>query len=96
MFLIGEAESVICNGKIILPAEFRLKKRRLLLMWKDNFTCFLGETKGALKFAASVDGPVSDVEIDAENRLPVSSGREGQKVHLYGCVSTLEIRLLDQ
>lgn len=95
MFLIGEAESAVHNGRIVLPAEYRLKKKRLLLMWKDDNTCFLGETKGALKFAAGTEGPVSDVEIDAENRLPLCSVEEGCRVRLRGCVSTLEIRLLD-
>ncbi|MDO4299459.1 MAG: hypothetical protein Q4C59_13450 [Lachnospiraceae bacterium] len=94
MFLIGEAGSVVHNGKIVLPSEYRLKKKKMLLMWKDDKTCFLGETKGALKFASGTEGAISDVEIDSENRLPVVSVKEGQKVRLSGCVSTLEIQLL--
>lgn len=94
MFLIGEAESAVHNGRIIMPTEYRLKKKHLLLMWKDAHTCFLGETKGALKFAAGTEGPVSGVEIDAENRLPIGDGKEGCRVRLRGCISTLEVRLL--
>ena len=84
MFLIGEAKSVVHNGRIDLPAEYRLKKKRLLMMWKDDNTCFLGETKGALKFAAGTEGSVSEVEIDTENRLPLGSGKEGFRVRLRG------------
>jgi hypothetical protein len=94
MFLIGGTESVVHNGKVVLPSEYRLKKKRLVLMWKDKDTCFLGETRGALRFATNVRGKITDVEIDSENRLPLEGGREGQRVRLSGCVSTLEIQLL--
>lgn len=95
MFLIGESEGAVYHGKLALPAEYRLKKKRLLFMWKDETTCFLGETKGALKFAAGMEGQVTEVEIDSENRLPLAGVKDGSRVRICGCVSTLELRLLD-
>ncbi len=94
MFLVGEAESVVRGGKAALPSEYRLRKKKLLFMWKDERTGYLGETRGALRFAAGTEGPVTDVEIDSENRLPLKTLKDGQRVRLSGCVSTLEVSLI--
>ena len=93
MFLVGETDSTVHSGKVALPPEYRLKKKSLLIMWKDDRTCYLGETRGALKFAAGVESPITMVEIDSENRLPLGSVKDGTKVHIAGCVSTVELRV---
>ena len=91
MFLVGETDGTVYSGKLALPSEYRLKKKSLLIMWKDERTCYLGETRGALKFAAGTESPITAVEIDSENRLPLGSVKDGTKVHIAGCVSTLEL-----
>ena len=93
MFLVGETDGTVHSGKLALPTEYRLKKKSLLIMWKDDRTCYLGETRGALKFAAGVESPITMVEIDSENRLPIGSLKDGTRVHIAGCVSTLELRV---
>lgn len=91
MFAIGEMKSEVNKGKVILPKEYQLKKKNILGKWKDKSTLYLSESKGALNFAAGIEGAVFEADIDKSERLRVPSEYEKVTVQIRGCISTIEL-----
>jgi len=91
MFAIGEAKSKVFNGKVAMPKEYNLKKKKVMGKWKDEKTLYLSDSDSSLDYMAGRDGDIFVANIDGEDRLQISMEHENQVVNIIGCVSTIEL-----
>lgn len=92
MFVIGEAKGKVMNGRLSLPREYHLRKRKLLGKWKDENTLYISEDDHSLNYAVDKDALYFTVIIDSEDRIAVPEQYENNKVVIRGCISVIELQ----
>ncbi|MGB4657590.1 MAG: hypothetical protein WBI07_00235 [Mobilitalea sp.] len=91
MFVIGETKSNVHNGKVAMPKEYRLKKRKVKGKWKDSKTLYLSDSDSSLNYIAGKDGEIFVADVDYDDRLIVPMAFENSTVNIKGCISTIEL-----
>ncbi|SHJ64921.1 hypothetical protein SAMN02745136_00655 [Anaerocolumna jejuensis DSM 15929] len=91
MFVVGEMKSEVYNGKVTLPKEYQLKKKKIVGKWKDRNTLYLSDSQSALNYTAGKEGTVFDAVIDTNERLRVPPEYEKGRVKIKGCISTVRL-----
>lgn len=91
MFLFGETQERVRNGKLILPKQFHLKKKQLLSAWKDENTLCLSDTTGVLYYMAGKNAQIQTISIDADDRIVNLDKFEQRIAQIYGRISFVEI-----
>ena len=91
MFLIGETEETVKNGKVSLPRQWNLKRHTILGKWKGKNTLYLSDSEKSLNFAAGRYTLSYSVKIDSENRIEVPKEYENFKVKILGCITTVQL-----
>ena len=91
MFVIGEAKSMVFNGKVAMPKEYHLKKRVIMGKWKNDSTLYISDSKSALNYIAGSAGDIFMVNIDTEDKIQVPGDYDKKEVMIQGCISTIEL-----
>jgi hypothetical protein len=94
MFVVGEAKGKVLNGKLALPREFHLRKRKLNGKWKDSCTLYLSDNDKSLNYAAGKNNDYFTVNIDSDDNISLSEEFENNVVIIRGCISTVELEFV--
>ncbi|NLZ80580.1 MAG: hypothetical protein GX913_02050 [Clostridiales bacterium] len=95
MFVIGQARGKILNRKLVLPKEYHLKKKNILGIWKDKKTLYLSDSAKSLRFVSGDDTLAFNVYVDSEDRIDLPSIYENSIAEINGCITTIEISIVD-
>ncbi|MBR6003869.1 MAG: hypothetical protein IK068_04010 [Lachnospiraceae bacterium] len=88
VFAIGEATTLVRNGKIQMPTEYHLRKKKLFGAWvEDNVLCISDEIK-ALKARQEA---IFNANVDTNHNLHIDGTFNGCKAVITGCISTIQV-----
>ena len=91
MFVTGEINGCVKNGKLALPKEFHLRKKRVIGKWRDEFTLYLSDNNKSLNFAAGNNNGCFLINLDSDDRIEIPEKYENYNVEIKGCISTVEL-----
>jgi hypothetical protein len=91
MFVIGETTSKVIKGKLELPKEYHLKRRKILGEWKGEDILYLSDSDKALHFITGRENVCFQVRIDKEDRIEIPREFDNAIVEIKGCISSIEI-----
>lgn len=89
MFAIGERETQVSGTRIAMPAEYRLRKRKIYGTWVGTDVLYISDEIGPLKIKRG--GDIFSPHVDQRNMLHVPERYDGRKVEIKGCITSIEI-----
>ena len=91
MFAIGETSGKVIHGKLALPKEFQLKKKKIIAKWRDGCTLYLSDNDKSLNYIAGKENVSFIINLDWDDKLSVPEEYEDYSVEIKGCISTIEL-----
>jgi len=89
MFAIGEEKTKVTKGKVTMPTQYKLRKRKIYGLWVGKHILYISDEVSPLK--AKMNGTIFDAYIDTNHCLHVPEVYEGWKVLIRGCISTIQL-----
>lgn len=89
MFAVGEERTIVTKGKVSMPVQYKLRKKKIYGLWAGKYILYISDDIPPLKSKSG--GEVFDVHIDSNHCLHVPNSYDNCKVHIKGHVSTIQL-----